>query len=72
MGLGLVAVLAVIFGCAWVIRRVNGLQGINNSAMRIVSVLGVGPRERVVLLDVGEVQILVGVSPQGIRRSARV
>lgn len=68
MVLGLLAVLAVIFICAWLVKRMNGLQGANNSAMRVVSVIGVGPRERIALLDVGGTQVLVGITPQNIRR----
>ncbi|MEC7815025.1 MAG: flagellar biosynthetic protein FliO, partial [Pseudomonadota bacterium] len=29
LGLGLVAVIAVIYGCAWLIRRMSGMTGMN-------------------------------------------
>lgn len=67
LGAGLVVVIALIFGCAWLVRRMNGLTGMNNQAMRIVSVLSVGARERIVLIDVGGTQILVGITPSAIR-----
>lgn len=67
LGLGLVVVLGLIFGCAWLVRRVNGLHGVNTSAMRIVSVMSVGQRERIVLLEVGGQQILVGVTAHNVR-----
>ncbi|BES71966.1 hypothetical protein RE428_29840 [Marinobacter nanhaiticus D15-8W] len=67
LGAGLVAVIALIFGCAWLVKRMNGLTGINSQAMRIVSVLSVGARERIVLVDVGGTQILVGITPSAIR-----
>lgn len=68
MVLGLLAVLAIIFICAWLVKRMSGLQGANNSAMRVVSVIAVGPRERIALVDVGGTQVLVGITPQNIRR----
>lgn len=67
MGLGLAVVLVLIFGCAWLMRRVNGIQGAKNSAMQIISVISVGQRERILLLEVGEQQILVGVTAQNVR-----
>lgn len=67
LGVGLVAVIAVIFGCAWFIRRMTGLTGMNNRAMKLVSVMAIGTRERVALMDVGGKQILLGVTPSSIR-----
>lgn len=67
LGAGLIAVIALIFGCAWLVKRMNGLTGINSQAMRIVSVLSVGARERIVLIEVGGTQILVGITPSAIR-----
>lgn len=67
LGLGLLAVLAVIFGCAWVIRRVNGLSGMNNQAIKVVAVMALGARERIALIEVGGTQILVGITASAIR-----
>ncbi|TVP58336.1 MAG: flagellar biosynthetic protein FliO [Halomonadaceae bacterium] len=67
LGLGLLVVLAAIFLCAWLARRVQGLQGGNNQAMKVVAVLSVGQRERVVLVDVAGQQLLLGVTPQSVR-----
>ena len=67
LGAGLVAVVAVIYGCAWLIRRMNGMTGVNNNAIRIVSVLAIGARERIALVEVGGQQILLGITPSAIR-----
>ncbi|MDN6319784.1 MAG: flagellar biosynthetic protein FliO, partial [Marinobacter sp.] len=32
LGVGLLAVIAIIYGCAWIIRRMNGMTGMNNNA----------------------------------------
>jgi len=67
LGLGLLVVIAVIFFCAWLARRVQGMHGMNTQAMKVVAVLSVGQRERVALLQVGEQQILIGITPQSVR-----
>ncbi len=67
LGLGLVAVVAVIYGCAWIIRRMNGMTGMNNNAIKVVSVMAIGARERIALIEVGGQQILLGITPSAIR-----
>lgn len=67
LGLGLLAVVAVIYGCAWLIRRMSGMTGMNNSAIKVVSVLAIGARERIALVEVGGQQILLGITPSTIR-----
>lgn len=65
--LGLLAVLAVIFFSAWLVRRLQGLQGPSSNAVKVIAVLPVGQRERVTLLQVGKTQLLVGITTQSIR-----
>lgn len=67
LGVGLVAVIALIFGCAWIVRRMGGMTGGNTRAIKVVSVMPMGTRERVALIEVGGTQILVGVTPSTIR-----
>jgi flagellar protein FliO/FliZ len=64
--LGLVAIIGFIFLVAWLLRRVGGVSTASASAMKIVAGLSLGSRDRVVLLQVGEKQILVGASPGNI------
>ena len=61
------AVVAVIYGCAWIIRRMNGMTGMNNNAIKVVSVMAIGARERIALIEVGGQQILLGITPSAIR-----
>lgn len=65
--LGLVAVLALIIGMAWLLRRFGGLPSVGKGAVTIVGGVSLGPRERAVLLQVGETQVLVGVAPGQVR-----
>ncbi len=61
--LGLIVVVACILALAWFAKRFNHLQSSTNGMLRIIGGLSMGSRERVVLLQVGSEQVLVGVSP---------
>lgn len=61
--LGLVVVLAAIVGSAWLLRRYGRLQSNMAGALRVIGGLSMGPRERVVLVQVGKQQLLLGVAP---------
>jgi len=61
--LGLLAVLAAIALVAWLMRRVGRFQSGLGGAMKIVGGLSMGARERVVLIQVGDTQLLLGVAP---------
>lgn len=60
---GLLVVVALIFFFAWLMKRLNLTQQSNGGILRIVAGLPVGTRDRIVLLQVGEEQVLVGLSP---------
>ncbi len=61
--LGMLMVLALIVGLAWVLKRTGRFQMAAGGGLRILGGLSMGARERVVLLQVGEIQLLVGVAP---------
>lgn len=61
--LSLLLVLAAIFGAAWVVRRLRGFGKIGGGALQIVTEIAVGTKERVVLVQVGNQQLLLGVAP---------
>ncbi|MEC8007829.1 MAG: flagellar biosynthetic protein FliO [Pseudomonadota bacterium] len=63
-----VVVILLLVGVLVLLRRFNGVSSQMSGNMRVVSSLGVGQRERVVLLQVGEEQILVGVGPGNVRK----
>jgi flagellar protein FliO/FliZ len=60
---GLLVVLAAIVGSAWLLRRYGRLQSGVDGALRVIGGLSMGPRERVVLVQVGKQQLLLGVAP---------
>ncbi len=61
LGLGLV--LAVIAGAAWLLRRFGGVARSPASAIKVIGGSAVGQRERVVLVEVGDTWLVVGVAP---------
>ncbi len=63
MVLGLSVVVFLIVGMAWVMRRMGGIPGSGSGGLRVLGGLSMGTRERVVLIQVGETQLLLGVAP---------
>ena len=63
-----VVVILLLIGVLVLLRRFNGVGSQMSGNMRIISSVGVGQRERVVLLQVGDEQILVGVGPGNVRK----
>ncbi|MDY6949234.1 MAG: flagellar biosynthetic protein FliO [Pseudomonadota bacterium] len=61
--LSLLLVLGVVFGAAWLTRRLRGLGRFGNGALQVVTEVAVGTKERVVLVQVGKQQLLLGVAP---------
>jgi flagellar protein FliO/FliZ len=60
---GLLVVLMSVVGLAWLLRRVGRLQSSADGTLRVIGGLALGTRERVVLVQVGETQVLLGVAP---------
>ena len=61
--LGLLAVVALIFGLAWLMRRVQQAAPRQGQVIDVIGAKALGPRDRLVLVQVGDEQILLGVSP---------
>jgi len=56
-----------IFLVVFLLRRVNRIGGGAGGALRVLASASVGQRERVVLIEVGEQQLLIGVAPGNVR-----
>lgn len=65
----LLLVIGLILGLGWLVRRMPGFGGASgqNNPLRVVASLSLGPRERVVVVDVGGTQLLLGVGAGGTR-----
>lgn len=63
MVIGLFVVLLCIVALAWFAKKMNRFQSLADGSLKVIGGLSMGSRERVVLLQVGEEQLLLGVSP---------
>jgi len=61
--LGLLLVIGLIFLLAWLMRRVQQAGPRGGQVIRIMASQALGPRDRLVLVQVGSEQVLLGLSP---------
>ena len=65
---GLILIIGVLFGAAYLLRKINGGKGFGNSGpMRVVGGLMLSPRERIVLVEIGETWLVIGIVPGQIK-----
>ena len=60
---GLVVVLALMAGAAWLLKRMGVAGAGGNNVAKVVGGVSVGNRERVVVVEVADQWIVVGVAP---------
>jgi flagellar protein FliO/FliZ len=63
MVFGLVLVIGLLVGSLWLLKRLSAGNAAASGLMRVVSGVAVGPRERVVVVEVGETWLVLGVAP---------
>lgn len=63
MVISLVLVLVIIFAIAWLLKRFAVIPTAATGHLKVVSAAGVGQRERVVIVEVGETWLVLGVAP---------
>src|SRR5476651_706795 len=61
--LGLLLVVGLIFVLAWLMRRVQRIGPGNGQVIEMIGSRALGPRDRLMLVQVGNEQILLGVTP---------
>ncbi len=64
--LSLIAVVALILAISWALKRLKLAGPRGSGQIAVLDELSVGPRERIVLVRVGESQVLVGISASGL------
>jgi flagellar protein FliO/FliZ len=60
---GLAIVLAMVAGAAWLVRRLGVTPGKASGLLKVCGSIAVGQRERVVVVEVRDVWLVVGVAP---------
>lgn len=61
--LSLLLVLAAVFVVGWILKRINLPQQGAGNALKVISGVAVGQRERIVLVEVNDTWLVVGVAP---------
>lgn len=64
--LGLILVLALLMAAAYWLRKVQGQRGLGGGLMRVVAALPLGTRERLVIVELADTWLVLGITPQGI------
>jgi flagellar protein FliO/FliZ len=65
---GLIIVLLGVVALAWLMKRMSGIQRSASGNIRVLEGLAIGPRERIVLIQAGEEQLLIGIAPGNIHK----
>lgn len=65
---GLVIVLCLFFLLAWVVKKLSGGSVAGSGQMQVLGGISLGMREKIVLLKVGNQQLILGVSPGHIEK----
>ena len=60
--LALLAIVALIAGLAWLMKRMRGFGTTGHDRIQVLSERALGPKERCVLVRVGATDILIGVA----------
>ncbi len=60
---GLLLVILAILGSAWFYRRFGNMTSISHESLKVIGGLSMGQKEKIVLMQVGDEQLLLGVSP---------
>lgn len=60
---GLLVVLAIILSITWLLKRFSLLPATPSSALKVVSATAVGQRERVVVVEIQDTWLVLGVAP---------
>jgi len=65
--LSLAGIVAMIFIAGWLTRRAQARVRPGGRKIRVIETMPVGVKEKVMLMEVGGTQLLVGASPSGLR-----
>lgn len=69
---GLALVLGLLFAGVWFLKKLSGTAGPNGQIARVVSATPIGTRERVVIVELGQTWLVLGVTPSSINTLAEM
>jgi flagellar protein FliO/FliZ len=64
---GLALVIAVVFGCAWLARRLGLQNGPRNALVKTIGGATLGGKERVAVVEIGDTWLVLGAAPGNVR-----
>jgi flagellar protein FliO/FliZ len=65
--IGLVVVIALVFGCAWLARRLGLQPGQRGGLVKTIGSTSLGGKERVTVVEVGDRWLVLGAAPGNVR-----
>lgn len=65
--LALLLIVGLLLGATWAARKVSGGRMFGQGNMRVISGIALGPKERIVLVEVADCWLVVGIVPGQIR-----
>jgi flagellar protein FliO/FliZ len=72
MVMGLLLVLGLLLGTLWLLKRISQPRGSAAGLMRVIAATSVGARERVVILELGNSWLVLGVAPGRVSTLAEI
>lgn len=67
LAFGLAIVVMLIFMISWLVKRFSGFSVYSNPHLKVISGLHVGQKEKILLIQIADKQIVVGVTTSSIR-----
>lgn len=71
-GLALGFIVVLLIGAAWLARKASGGRGFGQEGIKVIGGVVLGPRERIVLLEIGQERLVIGIVPGQIRTLHRL
>ena len=66
IALALIAIVVLICVIGWLVKRFSGLSPHRSQFLKTIAVMPLGSRERIAVIEVGQRQIVVGITPSQI------
>ena len=64
---GLVVVIGLVFGCAWLARRFGLQPGSRSGLVKTIGGASLGGKERVAVVEIGDTWLVLGAAPGNVR-----
>ena len=71
-GFALILIVGLLAATAWMARKVSGGKGFGQAGLKVIGGVALGMRERIVLVEVGDDWLVIGVVPGQIRTLHRL